>query len=319
MTAGAGRASRLEETACAKINLTLHVLGRRMDGYHELQSLVAFATIADRLALEPGEPEGLVLTGPGAAMLADSGGVASDNLVMRAQAVLRGHIPGLRSGRFTLEKRLPVASGIGGGSADAAAALRLLARLNAIPVDAPVLYRSATEIGADVSVCLAGRTRNMSGIGEILGPAVVMPRLPALLVNPGIAVPTPDVFRTLGLTPGAPSCALSPTGGAATVQGGWPSHDDVAGWMELIASGRNELAEPAERLYPIIAAYREALAACPGCMLARMSGSGATLFGLFADADAAQSAEQTLRELYPEAWIVRCEIGDAQAESRSAD
>lgn len=317
MTAEPGSVGRLEEAACAKINLTLHVLRRRLDGYHLLSSLVAFATIADRLLLEPDVPEGLILTGPQATALQDAGGIDADNFVMRARARLQKHFPDLRSGRFVLEKHLPVASGIGGGSADAAAALRLLARSNAIPCDAPALFETATEIGADVPVCIAGRTRMMGGIGDELGPPLVMPRLPALLVNPGIVTPTPEVFRALGLMPGEALGDASFPGEAAVARDGWPSGDDVAGWMTLIASGRNDLAGPAESLHPVIAEYRRVLAACPGCRLARMSGSGATLFGLFEDGDSARSSARALRQRYPQAWITECVIGDAQAEIRS--
>lgn len=318
MTAEPGIAGRLEEAACAKINLTLHVLRRRVDGYHVLSSLVAFATIADRLLLEPDAPEGLILTGPQAAALHDAGGTDADNLVMRARARLQQRFPALRSGRFILEKHLPVASGIGGGSADAAAALRLLARSNAIPCDAPVLHEAATEIGADVPVCMAGRTRMMGGIGDELGPPLAMPRLPALLVNPGIAAPTPEVFRALGLMPGEAFRDASFHAEAGFEREGLPSGDDAAGWITLIASGRNDLARPAESLHPVIAEYRRALAACPGCRLARMSGSGATLFGLFVDGDAARAAARTLRQRHPQAWIAECVIGDAQADNRSA-
>lgn len=318
MTAEPGGAASLEEVACAKINLTLHVLRRRVDGYHVLSSLVAFATIADRLQLKPGAPEGLILSGPQAAALHDAGGAHADNLVLRARARLQERFPDLRSGRFILKKRLPVASGVGGGSADAAAALRLLARSNAIPCDAPALYEAAAEIGADVPVCLAGRTRMMGGIGDELGPPLAMPRLPALLVNPGIAAPTPEVFRALGLKPGQAFGGASSPREATFARDGWPSADDTAGWMRLIASGRNDLAKPAESLHPVIAEHRRALAASPGCVVARMSGSGATLFGLFMDDDARRSAARVMRERHPRAWIAECEIGDAQAESRSA-
>jgi 4-diphosphocytidyl-2-C-methyl-D-erythritol kinase len=317
VTAKPGTAGRLEEAACAKINLTLHVLNRRMDGYHALSSLVAFASIADRLALEPGAPEELWLEGPGAAALHDAGGVDADNLVMRARAALQKRFPDLRSGRFILEKHLPVASGIGGGSADAAAALRLLARCNGIPLDAPALYEAAQETGADVPVCLAGLTRVMGGVGDELGAPLTMPRLPALLVNPGIATPTPEVFRELGLSPGEALRGPASADAAAFAREHWPGPDDIAGWAAVIASGRNDLAKPAESLHPIIAEYRRALAGYPGCMIARMSGSGATVFGLFEDMGCAKSAAGALRDRYPQAWIVECVIGDAQAESRS--
>ncbi|MGB7855776.1 MAG: 4-(cytidine 5'-diphospho)-2-C-methyl-D-erythritol kinase, partial [Pseudolabrys sp.] len=173
----------LSEKAFAKINLTLRVLGRRADGYHELESLVAFADIADALTLEPGSVDGLEMSGP----FAGKSGPVDDNLVLKSLAELRRRIPGLKGGRFRLEKNLPVAAGIGGGSADAAATLRLLARANGIALDDSRLMAGAQSVGADVPVCLDSRPHIMCGIGEVLLPPLDLPAIPAVLVNPGVA------------------------------------------------------------------------------------------------------------------------------------
>ncbi|MDP3258494.1 4-(cytidine 5'-diphospho)-2-C-methyl-D-erythritol kinase, partial [Bosea sp. (in: a-proteobacteria)] len=188
----------LTTRARAKINLTLRVLGRRDDGYHELESLVAFAGTGDALSLEPGPELSLTIDGPRGRGLP----VDDTNLVLRATRALVAQTGTLRSGAFHLVKRLPVASGIGGGSADAAAALRLLARLNGLAPNDPALLRAAAGTGADVPVCLASRARIIAGIGERLGPPLALPPLFALLVNPGVPVETAPVFRALGLQPG---------------------------------------------------------------------------------------------------------------------
>ena len=192
----------LTTRARAKVNLTLRVLGRRADGYHELESLVAFAGTGDALSLEPGPELALTIGGPRGDGLA----VDDSNLVLRAARALAaettGTIDTFRTGAFHLVKRLPVASGIGGGSADAAGALRLLARLNGLAPDDPALLRAAASVGADVPVCLDSRARIMAGIGERLGLPLTLPPLFALLVNPGVPVQTASVFRALGLRAG---------------------------------------------------------------------------------------------------------------------
>ncbi|WP_372689373.1 4-(cytidine 5'-diphospho)-2-C-methyl-D-erythritol kinase [Bosea sp. (in: a-proteobacteria)] len=188
----------LTTRARAKINLTLRVLGRRADGYHELESLVAFAGTGDALTLDPDPGLSLTIDGPRGQGLP----VDDTNLILRAVRALEAETGKLRTGHFHLVKRLPVASGIGGGSADAAAALRLLARLNGLSPDDPALLRAAAATGADVPVCLASRARIMAGIGERLGPALTLPPLFALLVNPGVPVETAAVFKALGLPSG---------------------------------------------------------------------------------------------------------------------
>src|SRR5512139_692968 len=183
----------LIEEGRAKVNQSLRVVGRRVDGYHDVQSVVAFADCADRLALEPGGDLKLATTGP----LASACGELADNLVFKAARLLAAAVPGLKLGAFTLEKVLPVAAGIGGGSADAAAALRLLARLNGLSFDDARIMTAALQTGADVPVCIGSRACVMTGIGERLSPPLDLPPLPAVLVNPRVAVATRDVFAAL--------------------------------------------------------------------------------------------------------------------------
>lgn len=284
----------LTTRAPAKINLTLRVVGRRDDGYHELESLVAFAGVGDALSLSPGPADALTIAGPFGRALTPT----PDNLVLRAVRLLREEVPALRSGQFHLVKRLPVASGIGGGSADAAAALRLLARLNGIAAEDPVLYRTAARIGADVPVCLAAQARIMSGIGERLGPALRLPRLFAVLVNPGVPVETVAVFRALGLANGQNHEA----GGALPMPPVAGLTDATALVGALAASG-NDLQRPALALEPVIDTVLETIAMLPGCRLARMSGSGATCFGVFDDCGASASAAKALARDRPGWWI----------------
>jgi 4-diphosphocytidyl-2-C-methyl-D-erythritol kinase len=279
----------LTTQARAKVNLDLRVLGRRADGYHELESLVAFARLGDALSLDPAAPLSLSIAGPGAAGLpADDG-----NLVLRAARALKLARPGLRLGRFHLVKRLPTASGIGGGSADAAAALRLLARLNGIAPSDPVLREVAATVGADVPVCVDSRARLMAGIGERLGPVLRLPPLPAVLVNPGVAVETAAVFAALGLKAGeavAGAASLAVPASAAEF------------WGRLAAAG-NDLTAPAQRVAPVIGEVLERLMTLPGCRLARMSGSGATCFALFDDGTVSAAAARALRRQRPGWWV----------------
>jgi 4-diphosphocytidyl-2-C-methyl-D-erythritol kinase len=280
----------LATRARAKVNLTLKVLGRRADGYHELESLIAFAGVGDLLSLEPGPSCALTISGPqGEGLVADEG-----NLVLRAAHALAGEVPGLHAGRFHLVKRLPVASGIGGGSADAAAALRLLARLNGLAANAPELQRAAVKVGADVPVCLESRARVMAGIGERLGPPLHLPQLFAVLVNPGVAVETAAVFRKLGLSHGqalsAPDRAL-------------PRHGTAAALIEALRERQNDLEGPAIGIAPGISEVLARLRALPGCRLARMSGSGATCFGLFDDCRQSAAAARILARERPEWWV----------------
>jgi 4-diphosphocytidyl-2-C-methyl-D-erythritol kinase len=281
----------LTTRARAKVNLDLRVLGRRADGYHELESLVAFAGVGDALSLDPDAPLAMALTGPQAQGLSAD----DDNLVLRAARALAAARPGLRLGRFHLVKRLPVASGIGGGSADAAAALRLLARLNGIALTDPLLRETAAGVGADVSVCLESRARLMAGIGEKLGPVLRLPPLFAVLVNPGVAIETIGVFRALGLKAGV-SVAEARAAGLAGPQ-------LAAGLLGYLATTTNDLAAPAQQMAPVIVEVLERLAELPGCRFARMSGSGATCYALFDDCVVSAAAAKTLQRKQPGWWV----------------
>lgn len=266
--------------ARAKVNLCLHVTGQRADGYHLLDSLVVFAEAGDVVAVRASKALTLAVTGPRAAALADAG----DNLCLRAARAFGGG----RAAAITLEKHLPVASGIGGGSADAAATLTVLARLwnCALPPADEVL-----RLGADVPVCLQGRTARMRGVGEVIDPLPALPPAWLVLVNPGVAVPTPAVFRGLTQKANAPLPAVLPA---------FPDAAALAGFLQRT---RNDLAPPAEALAPVIATARQALAAQGGCLLARMSGSGATCFGLFATEAAAQAAASAMARVEPGWWV----------------
>jgi len=286
----------LSSRAPAKVNLGLRILGRQTDGYHRLDSLVAFAGVGDLLSLIPGRVTGLTVAGPfGDGLETDDG-----NLVLRSVAHLSSLIPGLQAGQFTLLKRLPIASGIGGGSADAAAALRLVARLNRLPADHPALREAAARTGADVPVCLASKARVMEGAGEVLGPPLRLPRLFAVLVNPRVAVSTAAVFGRLGLAPGTtlpvPEPAPLPSEHLAAM-------GIDAFITDVLAPLPNDLEAPARALAPVITEVIDLLAAALGCRLARMSGSGATCFGLFGSCGESVEAARAIRSARPHWWV----------------
>lgn len=271
----------LREFAPAKINLALHVTGQRADGYHLLDSLVVFAGVGDWVSVAPAERLSLTVTGPFGAGLADA-----DNLVLRVARCL-----GVDAA-IVLDKQLPIASGIGGGSADAAATLRALCAMAgvALPDAAAVL-----ALGADVPVCLAGVPLRMQGVGEVL---TRLPRLPecyVVLVNPGVAVSTPEVFKALPRKDNPAMAALPECGSAV----------ELAAWLR---DQRNDLEAPAIGLAPVIAAVKAALEARPGCLLARMSGSGATCFGLFASMALAEAAAGALRKDAPTWWVAAAPV-----------
>jgi len=286
----------LMEDGRAKVNLTLRVVGRRTDGYHDIESVVAFADCADHLTLTPGSGLELVATGP----LAQACGATSDNLIIKAADLLRARVPDLKLGSFALDKVLPVAAGIGGGSADAAAALRLLAQLNGLAPDDPRIIEAARLTGADVPVCVASRACVMTGVGENLQP-LNLPKMPAVMVNPCVPVATKDVFAALGLRNsellvGATDILLQDRS--------WPETDSsVAEWIEAFIDVGNDLETPALRIQPVIGEVLSALRDATGTKLARMSGSGATCFAIFgSDADAQAAAEQIRRD-HPVWWV----------------
>jgi 4-diphosphocytidyl-2-C-methyl-D-erythritol kinase len=280
----------LAEFAPAKINLTLRITGRRADGYHELESLVVFADVGDRLALVPGPDTSLDVTGPFAAAC----GSVADNLVLKAAAKLRATMPGLTGGRFALEKCLPVAAGIGGGSSDAAAALRLLARANALAPEEPRLAATALATGADVPVCLEPCPRIMRGIGELLSAPLDLPRLPAVLVNPGVPTATRDVFAQFAGMQGS------------DVPLGTPSRD---GFLDFLRAHGNDLTPAAVACVPVIGEVLDLLDRVPDVRLARMSGSGSTCFALFDTQEAARAAAQQIAEARPDWWVTAATLG----------
>lgn len=272
------------EPAPAKINLYLHVTGRRPDGYHELDSLAVFAAAADRVSARPAPALSLEIAGPFGPGLA----AEPDNLVLRAARALAAETGAMPGAALQLEKNLPVASGIGGGSADAAAALRLLARLWQVRAAPPTLHAIASRLGADVPVCLAAAPCRMGGIGEILSPPPALPRFGLVLVNPGVAVATAAVFR-------ARAPGLRPP---ATLPARWPDAAAMAADLRRLA---NDLQPAALALCPAIGEALAALGAAPGVLFAAMSGSGATCFGLTADPETAARAATRLGR--PGWWV----------------
>jgi 4-diphosphocytidyl-2-C-methyl-D-erythritol kinase len=286
----------LSDEGRAKVNLTLRVNGRRGDGYHDLESVVAFADCADRLTLTPGAGLNLNMSGP----LAQACGETSDNLVLKAARLLAERVPGMKAGSFTLEKVLPVAAGIGGGSADAAAALRLLAQLNGLAPDDPRIIEVARLTGADVPVCVASRPCVMTGVGETLQP-LALPKMPCVMVNPCVLVATKDVFGALGLRNGE---LLVGATDVLLQDRDWPDEGaSLEEWIEALAASSNDLEAPAMRIQSIIGDVIAALSATNGAWLTRMSGSGATCFAIYENtADAGRAAEKIRRD-HPGWWV----------------
>jgi 4-diphosphocytidyl-2-C-methyl-D-erythritol kinase len=279
----------IREIARAKVNLTLSVLGRRPDGYHEIESLVAFADFGDVVLLEHGPKSDVTVSGPFAAA------IDGPNLLERALLLLREAEPGLRLGAVSLEKNLPVAAGLGGGSADAAALLRAVRRANAPVADQVPWDEIAARLGADVPVCLASKAAVIAGIGEWVEPlALELPPMFAVLANPRQALPTAAVYRALSASP-VPALRRPLTAPAF-----------FAGLDPLIKHMRargNDLERPATSLLPVIADLKSALAELPGCLHAALSGSGPTCFGIFADEPGATNAAAQLAASKPHYWI----------------
>jgi 4-diphosphocytidyl-2-C-methyl-D-erythritol kinase len=278
--------------APAKINLTLRIFGRRADGLHELESLVAFAPFGDRLTLWPDGPLDLKVSGP----MAAGAGPLADNLVLRAARALAERIEGLRLGRFALFKRLPSGAGLGGGSADAAAALRLIAKANGLSLDDRRIHEAARATGADIPVCLDPRPRVMRGIGEILSAPMVLPKLGIVVVHPGLALPTGPVFKALGLAPGEQYAKAHSSSASSETA----NRDVLLAWL---ASERNDLEKAAISIAPQVADVLRVIAELAGCRLARMSGSGSACFGLFDSGRAAAAAARRLAAGRPSWWV----------------
>ena len=278
----------------AKVNLTLRVIGRRDDGYHALESLVAFADVADRITLDPARPDGFSMDGPAA------GAVAGDNLVARVLSLAREAAPELSFGHLHLEKQLPVAAGIGGGSADAAAAIRAVLRRHPGTLSLTRLVASASRLGADIPACLLSQALVMRGIGEVVTPLHGFAPVHAVLVNPGVPLATAQVFEALAAGP-APADA-EPLD--------WPEEIASLDALVRIAANRpNDLEPPARAALPVIGEVLDALRKLPGCRLARMSGSGPTCFGLFDGPDAAEVAESELSAAHPDWWVAATTLG----------
>ena len=287
--------SHLREIAKAKVNLSLRVLGRRGDGLHQLESLVAFAEIGDRLACEPGPAFGLDVEGRFA------GDLEGRNLVARAAEYYGIEHPDDLSGAFRLEKRLPVAAGLGGGSADAAAALRLLARGNGNEPTTDNLAPLAKSLGADVSVCLESRPTMMWGVGERLEPVPAFPPIHAVLVTPQQKLSTPEVFAALAADP-------LDAGFEARPPDPLPDFETVEQVAAYAAEIGNDLQQAACSLAPEIAAVQQALRYTIGCHLVQLTGSGATSFGLYQDERHAVMAAANL-SLNPDWWVAQTVIG----------
>lgn len=272
----------VEVFAPAKINLTLHVTGQRDDGYHLLDSLVCFAHVGDRLTVSPALSNQLTVMGRYAGAVP----TGDDNLIWRAAGLLKGTF------NVTLEKNLPVASGIGGGSADAAAALSAMTSVLNCPMPG---LEAQLSLGADVPVCVMGGLVRMRGIGDQLEPLDTggFP-WPMVLVNPGVPVSTPAVFRNLSSKTNAPMASPHELG---------PSPSQMDGFIDWLAQQRNDLEAPAKELVPAVGDVLDRLQAQSGCLLARMSGSGATCFGIFAEDDAARSAAKALSAEQPDWWV----------------
>ena len=277
--------------APAKVNLYLHVTGRREDGYHLLDSLIAFAALGDLVTVLPACEIRLGVEG----QFAEAVPTGSDNLVIRAARALARHAGITDGAAIILEKQMPTAAGLGGGSADAAATLRALVRLWDVEIGEDALAELGLSLGADVPICLAGYPAFVGGIGEAITPVPDLPAAWLVLVNPGVAVSTPAVFRT---REGDFSASARFDGAAA----------DAPALAALLALRHNDLTEPAMGQAPVIGDVLAALTVIPDCLLARMSGSGATCFGLFADEVAARAAARLVALDNPSWWVVSAEL-----------
>jgi 4-diphosphocytidyl-2-C-methyl-D-erythritol kinase len=277
--------------APAKINLYLHVVGRRPDGYHLLDSLIVFAETGDVVTAEADSGLSLTVDGPFAGKLSAD----DDNLVLRAAQGLRALGGATAGARIKLTKNLPVASGIGGGSADAAATLRVLCALWGIAPERADLEELALRLGADVPVCLDSKPSFIGGIGEEIVPARAIPSAHMVLVNPGVATPTPAVFKARAAGFSQPARWIAPPG-------------DAHALAEALKTRRNDLTDPAIIVTPVIRDVLTAIVATKDCLLARLSGSGATCFGLYAGAEAAEAARQQIVSAHPAWWAVATRI-----------
>jgi 4-diphosphocytidyl-2-C-methyl-D-erythritol kinase len=286
--------SPLQTKALAKVNLTLRIVRQRPDRYHEIVSLVAFAEIGDELTLTPGTKLELDLHGPNAAALAE----VSDNLILIAARELGEHVSGLKIGRFELTKRLPVGAGLGGGSSDAAAALRLLAELNGLSLADPRILAAARKSGADVTVCLEQKARVVSGIGEKLSEPLTLPELPCVILFPEVHVSTREAFQTFDEL------------GMISLSGKYDDHPEAAAiplerqkFFAFLNSQTNDLARATHQMTPLVEAAEEQLARTNGVKLVRMSGSGPSVFALYDTMQQAEQAAAVIRAENKDRWV----------------
>jgi 4-diphosphocytidyl-2-C-methyl-D-erythritol kinase len=282
--------SRLQMLAPAKINLMLCVLSRRSDGYHDLSSLVAFAEVGDEIALETGSGLDLVVSGP----LAMAAGANADNLILKAARAMQARCEGLKVGHFHLVKRLPAGAGLGGGSADAAAALRLIAQANDIDVSDKRVMDAARATGADVPVCVESKARLMHGVGDVLSPPLALPKLDAVLVFPGVPVATKDVFGNFTLVAGPRRKARYDANEIPT---------ERAALLDYLARDANDLELAARLVAPEISEAKDLLGDSDARVV-RMSGSGSAVFALYETASLAKRAAAKIKKRRPQWWCV---------------
>jgi 4-diphosphocytidyl-2-C-methyl-D-erythritol kinase len=286
--------------APAKINLCLHVGAKRPDGFHELESLVAFTRLGDEILVEREDELQLSIGGPFAERLSSG----DDNLVMKAARAL--HVRSGIGARISLLKKIPLASGVGGGSADAAATLRALVRLWSLPISSDDLHTIAAQLGSDVPVCIESSPAWMTGRGEVVQLLPRLPEISIVLVNPKVEVPTADVFRRLDKRRGtglpAPMTAFS----------------DADSLVQFLAGTTNDLQSPAIEIAPVIGRVIAEVDRLPGALMVRMSGSGATCFGLFESGETAKASADLLRERHPDWWIVDTSVAPRELSLASA-
>lgn len=294
-----------QQNAPAKFNLWLHIVGRRDDGFHLIDSLVAFADFGDALTCQPADDWSLALTGPESTALTAEGqgdGGISTNLVLRAAKAFHQAYGGDRFS-FTLDKHLPIASGIGGGSADAAACLRLLAQARGVDTDTDDFQKLCLGLGADVPMCLASTAACISGIGETVTPVSGLESLFIVAVNPRQPVSTPEVFASYKMLQTSGN-----SGDNHTASSGKPQPKSAEGWLAEIGQKTNDLQPAASALCPEISNIEAQIAAQNGCNIARMSGSGATVFGLFQNQQDANEARKNLSAKWPDWWVKSGEL-----------
>lgn len=285
---GPAASAVFHEQARAKVNLTLHILGRRPDGYHELESLAVFADLGDELSFSPASEDHLSVEGSFAEA------IDGENLIFKAKRIVAEWLGREMRGEFRLKKNIPVAAGLGGGSSDAAAAIRILLRAYST-LGADGFIERAAAVGADVPVCLYNSAAWMRGLGERITPAANLASLPAILVNPRIKVSTAEVFRRLGAPPLGPEEAP----GSPLEKADFSGPEKAAA---LLNGGRNDLEKPAIAIEPAVESTLAAIRGQEGCLLARLSGSGPTCFGLFATQEIARTAAKAVAQAHPDWW-----------------